>query len=67
MHIFYPQKVSLYEYLHESGARLTADDKYQICLNLAKAMESLHRSHLPPAHLHLSTKNIMLNPSDLHV
>lgn len=30
MHIFYPQKISLYEYLHESGLVLTADDKYTI-------------------------------------
>lgn len=67
MHIFYPQKVSLFEYLHESGARLSAEDKYQICVNLAKAMDSLHSKHTPPAHTHLSSKNVMLNPSDLHI
>ncbi len=30
-------------------------------------MEHLHENHKPPAHSHLSSKNIMLNPSDFHV
>ena len=30
-------------------------------------MNSLHQSHVPPAHTHLCSKNIMLNPSDLHI
>lgn len=30
MHIFFPQKISLYEYLHESGVTMSADDKSTI-------------------------------------
>ena len=30
MHIFSPQKISLYEYLHESGVNMSADDKATI-------------------------------------
>ena len=30
-------------------------------------MKSLHQLHSPPAHTHLCSKNIMLNPSDLHI
>ena len=67
MHIFYPQKISLFEFLHESGTVLTPEDKYTIAINIAKAMEMLHLRHNPKAHTHLTTKNIMLNPSDLHV
>lgn len=67
MHIFQPQKISLYEYLHESGVSLNAEDKYIIAKNLARGFHQLHTSHQPPAHTHLSSKNIMLNPSDLHI
>ena len=27
MHIFFPQKISLFEYLHESGVQMSAEDK----------------------------------------
>ena len=67
MHIFQPQKISLYEYLHESGINLTAGDKYAIAKNIARGFAQLHQIHSPPAHTHLSSKNIMLNPSDLHI
>ena len=30
MHIFFPQKISLFEYLHESGITMSADDKATI-------------------------------------
>lgn len=30
MHIFYPEKISLYEYLHESEIALSANDKHII-------------------------------------
>ena len=30
MHIFFPQKISLYEYVHESGVTMSADDKFTI-------------------------------------
>jgi serine/threonine protein kinase len=30
-------------------------------------MEQLHTTHKPPAHTHLSSKNILLNPSDFHI
>ena len=30
-------------------------------------MSDLHKLHQPPAHTHLCSKNIMLNPSDLHI
>lgn len=30
-------------------------------------MSRLHASHSPPAHTHLSSKNIMVNPSDLTI
>lgn len=30
-------------------------------------MSQLHQMHSPPAHTHLCSKNIMLNPSDLHI
>ena len=30
MHIFFPQKISLYEYLHESGVTMSAEDKRTI-------------------------------------
>ena len=30
MHIFFPQKISLFEYLHESGVTMSADDKSTI-------------------------------------
>ena len=30
-------------------------------------MSELHKVHQPPAHTHLCSKNIMLNPSDLHI
>lgn len=30
-------------------------------------MEVLQATHKPPAHTHLSSKNIMLNPSDFHI
>lgn len=67
MHIFIPQKISLFEYLHESGVSMSADDKSTIAKNIARAMSELHRVHQPPAHTHLCSKNIMLNPSDLHI
>lgn len=57
----------MFEFLHESGTVLTPEDKYTIAINIAKAMEMLHLRHNPKAHTHLTTKNIMLNPSDLHV
>ena len=38
MHIFMPQKISLYEYLHESGIMMSADDKFTIARNIATAM-----------------------------
>jgi len=67
MHIFYPQKISLYTYIHESGMDLKSDDKYTIARNIAHAMATLHASHGPPAHTHLTSHNIMINPSDFHV
>lgn len=30
MHIFFPQKISLYEYLHESGVTMSREDKSTI-------------------------------------
>ena len=30
MHIIMPQKISLFEYLHESGVQMGADDKFTI-------------------------------------
>lgn len=30
-------------------------------------MTSLHYLHVPPAHTHLCSKNIMLNPSDMQI
>ena len=30
-------------------------------------MTLLHKEHVPPAHTHLCSKNIMLNPSDMHI
>lgn len=30
-------------------------------------MAELHKMHSPPAHTHLCSKNIMLNPSDMHI
>ena len=30
-------------------------------------MNQLHSMHKPPAHTHLSSKNILLNPSDFHI
>ena len=35
--------------------------------NIARAMATLHQLHSPPAHTHLCSKNIMLNPSDMHI
>ena len=67
MHIFYPQKISLFEYLHLSGTHLSPEDKYTIAKNIACALYLLHSSHSPPAHTHLTSKNIMLNPSDHHI
>lgn len=67
MHIFFPQKISLFEYLHESGITMSAEDKRTIATNIARAMASLHSLHMPPAHTHLCSKNIMLNPSDMHI
>ena len=67
MHIFIPQKISLYEFLHESGVHLSAEDKAMIALNIARGMHQLHENHEPPAHTHLCSKNIMLNPSDMHI
>lgn len=67
MHIFYAQKISLHEYLHESGLHLSAEEKFTIAKNIAHGLKSLHENHTPPAHTHLSSKNIMLNPSDLHI
>ena len=67
MHIFVPQKISLFEYLHESGVTMNADDKRTIAKNIARAMAALHQSHQPPSHTHLCSKNIMLNPSDMHI
>jgi serine/threonine protein kinase len=67
MHIMIPQKISLYEYLHESGQVLTSKDKLLIAKHIAKALQQLHSTHKPPAHTHLSSHNIMLNPSDFSV
>jgi len=67
MHIFYPQKISLFEYIHLSGTHLSPEDKYTIAKNIAYALSLLHSCHNPPAHSHLTSKNIMLNPSDHHV
>ena len=30
-------------------------------------MSALHKEHNPPAHTHLCSKNIMLNPSDMAI
>ncbi len=30
LHIFFPQKISLFEYLHESGVTMSAEDKRTI-------------------------------------
>ena len=30
MHIFYPEKISLYEYLHESDIPVSGNDKHMI-------------------------------------
>ena len=46
---------------------LTSGDKFTIAKNIAKALEFLHSKHAPPAHTHLTSRNIMLNPSDLKV
>ena len=32
MHIFFPQKISLYEYLHQSGVRIDQEDKKTIAM-----------------------------------
>ena len=45
MHIFQPQKISLYEYLHESGVSLNAEDKLIIAKNLARGFATLHAAH----------------------
>ena len=37
------------------------------CRNVAKAMARLHKEHDPPAHTHLCSRNIMLNPSDMGI
>ena len=67
MHIFTPQKISLFEYLHNTNVSLSAEDKKQIAVNLARGMHALQSVHQPPAHTHLSSKNVMLNPSDLEI
>ena len=67
MHIFTPQKISLFEYLHNTNVFLSAEDKKQIAVNLARGMHALQSVHQPPAHTHLSSKNVMLNPSDLEI
>ncbi|CDW81984.1 protein kinase [Stylonychia lemnae] len=67
MHILMPQKISLYEYLHESGQALNSGDKMMIAKSVAKALDQLHSAHKPPAHSHLSSKNILLNPSDFNI
>mmetsp|Transcript_25732 Transcript_25732/g.34380 ORF Transcript_25732/g.34380 Transcript_25732/m.34380 type:complete len:113 (+) Transcript_25732:1578-1916(+) len=67
MHIFFPQKISLYEYLHESGVTMSREDKSAIAKNIARAMATLHNMHSPPAHTHLCSKNVMVNPSDMHI
>lgn len=43
MHILMPQKISLYEYLHESGQSLNSADKmmiakYIICINIYRSV-----------------------------
>ena len=43
---------------------MSSDDKFLIAKNIAKGIASLQAEHKPPAHSHLSSKNIMLNPSD---
>ena len=42
MHLFYPQMISLYEYLHLSGVRLPSDDKHRLASNIAKGLHQLH-------------------------
>ena len=34
---------------------------------MAKALDQLHSLHKPPAHGHISSRNILLNPSDFHI
>lgn len=67
MHILMPQKISLFEYIHESGQTLVPSDKLKIAKNIAKAIEELHSTHKPPGHTHLSSKNILINPSDFKI
>lgn len=64
-----PQKISLYEYLHEAGQPLTPQDKLNMAKHIAKAMQELHSREADSgsAHAHLSSYNIMMNPSDFKV
>ena len=53
--------------LHESDRPLTAEDKKNIATNLAKAIKKLHRVSHASAHTHLTSKNVLLDPTDLQV
>ncbi len=67
MHILFQQKISLYSYLHENSSPIRSDEKLTLARNLAVGLYLLHTQHRPPAHSHLSSRNVMLSPSDLQL
>ena len=64
LYLLMPMKLSLFDFLHHSNVTLTADDKQTIAMNLVRALIMLYKNH-KIAHTHLSSHNIMINPSDL--
>lgn len=62
-----PQKLSLFDLLHESDRPISAEEKKTIATNIAKAMKKLHKLNNAPAHTHLTSKNVLLDQNNLKV
>jgi serine/threonine protein kinase len=67
LHLFMYARQTLNHFIHTRDKDLTASDKLRIAKNIATGMDELHMIHSPPAHTHLNSKNIMINPADLSI
>jgi serine/threonine protein kinase len=61
---YMPQKLSLFDLLHESDRPISSEEKKTIATSIAKAMKKLHKFNAATAHTHLTSKNVLLDPNN---
>jgi len=58
--LFYPKLISLYEFIHVQGNKLTISEKLDMARQLAECIMKIHESKSNMIHCHLSSRNVFI-------